>query len=176
MFRRLLHLLLLLGCLWLLPAHAEVPAAGSAAPGFALPDQEGKVWRLEDLRGKWVVLYFYPKDDTPGCTQEACRFRDDLHALTELGAHVVGVSVDDSASHKKFADKYHLPFPLLADRDAAVARSYGALSDLLVARFARRYTFLIDPRGKIAKTYLQVDTSRHSKEIVDDLRQLTRRR
>ncbi|AJP49680.1 hypothetical protein PG1C_13195 [Rugosibacter aromaticivorans] len=157
-----------------LPAHAEVPAVGAMAPSFTLPDQHGKMWRLKDLRGQWVVLYFYPKDDTPGCTQEACQFRDDLQALTALGAQIVGVSVDDSASHKKFADKYHLPFPLLADQDAAVARSYGALSDLLVVKYAKRYTFLVDPQGKIVKAYLQVDTSRHSKEIVDDLTRLVR--
>ena len=163
---------LVLGLLGASPAHADVPAAGMMAPGFALPDQDGKIWKLEDLRGKWVVLYFYPKDDTPGCTQQACQCRDDLLLLTELGAQVVGVSVDDSASHKKFADKYHLPFPLLADHTAAVARSYGAMSDLLVVKYAKRYTFLIDPQGKIAKTYLQVDTSRHSKEIVADLKKL----
>ncbi len=161
-----------LGLLGALPAHADVPAVGTLAPDFTLPDQNGKPWRLQEMRGRWVVLYFYPKDDTPGCTQEACQFRDDLHALTALGAQVVGVSVDDSASHKKFADKYHLPFPLLADQNAAVAVSYGALSDLLVVKYAKRYTFLIDPQGKIAKTYLQVDTSRHSTEIVNDLRRL----
>lgn len=161
-----------LGLLSALPAFADVPVVGSVAPGFVLPDQNGKPWRLQDVRGQWVVLYFYPKNDTPGCTQEACQFRDDLHALTALGAQIVGVSVDDSASHKKFAEKYHLPFPLLADQDAAVARSYGALSDLLVVKYAKRYTFLIDPQGKLAKVYLQVDTSRHSKEIVDDLTRL----
>jgi peroxiredoxin Q/BCP len=161
-----------LGLLSALPAFADVPVVGAVAPSFTLPDQNGKPWRLQDVRGRWVVLYFYPKDDTPGCTQEACQFRDDLHALTALGAQIVGVSVDDSASHKKFAEKYHLPFPLLADQDAAVARSYGALSDLLVVKYAKRYTFLIDPQGKIAKIYLQVDTSRHSKEIVDDLTRL----
>ena len=151
---------------------AEVPAVGSMAPTFTLPDQNGQARRLEDWRGKWVVLYFYPKNDTPGCTEEACSFRDDLAQLTALGAQVVGVSVDDSASHAAFARKYKLPFPLLADADGAVAARYGALSDWKVARFARRYTFLIDAQGKIAKTYLKVDTSRHSAEIVADLRQL----
>jgi len=118
------------------------------------------------------VLYFYPKDDTPGCTEQACKFRDDMHGLTALGAQVLGVSVDDSLSHKKFADKYNLPFPLLADEKATVARSYGAVTDVLVVKFAKRYTFLIDPQGKIAKTYLQVNTSRHSQEIIDDLKKL----
>lgn len=161
-----------LGLFGVSPAHADIPAVGTMAPEFSLPDQNNKVRQLKDYRGQWVVLYFYPKDDTPGCTQQACQFRDDLHLLTELGAQVVGISVDDSASHKKFADKYNLPFPLLADHTTAVARSYGALSDLMVVKYAKRYTFLIDPQGRIAKTYLQVDTSRHSKEIVDDLKKL----
>lgn len=168
----LLLLLCLLGATSVARA-GEVPAAGSTAPLFTLPDQNGKSVALESLRGKWVVLYFYPKDDTPGCTEEACSFRDDLGRLTALGAQVIGVSVQDSASHAEFAKKYHLPFPLLADKEASVARSYGAFADWLVMRFAKRYTFLIDPQGKIAKTYLKVDTSRHSAEIIADLKQLS---
>jgi peroxiredoxin Q/BCP len=151
----------------------DVPTPGSQAPVFTLPDQNGKPVALESLRDKWVVLYFYPKDDTPGCTEEACTFRDDLAQLTALGAQVVGVSVQDSASHAEFARKYHLPFPLLADRDGVVARRYGAFTDWKVMSFAKRYTFLIDPQGKIAKTYLKVDTSRHSAEVIADLKQLT---
>jgi peroxiredoxin Q/BCP len=152
-------------------AYAATPAVGSAAPEFALPDQAGKLRQLAEWRGKWVVLYFYPKDDTPGCTEEACTFRDDLEQLSALDAQVVGISVDTAASHKAFAEKYHLPFPLLADAKAEVATNYGALSDWLVMKVARRYTFLINPQGKIAKVYLSVDTSRHSAEIVSDLRQ-----
>lgn len=160
-------------CLLGAPARAaEVPAPGEHAPSFTLPDQNGQPRRLDDWRGKWVVLYFYPKNDTPGCTEEACAFRDDLAQLTALGAQIVGVSVDDSASHAAFAKKYNLPFPLLADSDGAVAKRYGALSDWKVLRFAKRYTFLIDAQGKIAKTYLKVDTSRHSAEIIADLRLL----
>ena len=151
----------------------EVPVVGSLAPAFALPDQSGRQVTLEGLRGKWLVLYFYPKDDTPGCTEEACTFRDDLAQLSALGAQIVGISVDDTASHAEFAKKYHLPFALLADRDGAVARRYGAFSDWKVVRYAKRYTFLIDPQGKIAKTYLKVDTSRHSAEIIADLKQLS---
>lgn len=142
------------------------------APDFALSDQHGKPHKLSDYAGLWLVLYFYPKDDTPGCTKEACAFRDDLFQLEKLGAKVVGVSVDDSDSHARFAAKYNLPFPLLADQDAAVAARYGALNNLLVIKVAKRYTFLIDPRGNIAKSYLSVDTSRHSQEIIDDLKQL----
>lgn len=168
----LLALLFLLTGLMLwarLAQSSDVPRVGQAAPGFELPDQQGTAHSLSDYRGRWVVLYFYPKDDTPGCTQEACTFRDDLHKLTRLGAQVLGVSVDTSASHAAFASKYHLPFPLLADANGKVADSYGALRNLGVLKIAKRYTFLIDPDGKIAKTYLQVDTSRHSRQIIDDL-------
>lgn len=150
----------------------EIPQIGQPAPTFSLPDQNGKAHTLGDYKGRWVVLYFYPKDDTPGCTQEACTFRDDLHKFTALGAQVIGVSVDDTASHAEFAKKYHLPFPLLADKDGRIAASYGALMNLGLVKFARRYTFLIDPQGKVAKSYLKVDTSRHSQEIVDDLARL----
>lgn len=155
-------------------AGAEVPALGSTAPGFSLPDQDGATRRLEEWRGRWLVLYFYPRDDTPGCTTEACSFRDDISLITGLGAQVVGIGigVDDTASHKAFAEKYHLPFPLLADSTVAVARRYGALSDWLVVRMAKRYTFIIDPTGRIAKVYLSVDAARHSQEIVSDLKAL----
>jgi thioredoxin-dependent peroxiredoxin len=122
------------------------------------------------------VLYFYPKDDTPGCTEEACTFRDDMEQLTALDAQVVGISVDTSESHKAFAEKYKLPFPLLADAKADVATRYGALSNWLVIKLAKRYTFLIDPKGKVARIYLSVDTSRHSAEIVKDIKQLRQSR
>lgn len=151
----------------------EVPAVGSLAPAFSLADQHGREVSLDILRGKWLVLYFYPRNDTPGCTEEACSFRDDMAQLTALGAQVVGVSIAEAASNADFARKYHLPFPLLADKDGEVAKRYGAFSDWLVTRFARRYTFLIDAQGKIAKTYLKVDTSRHSAEIIADLKQLS---
>jgi thioredoxin-dependent peroxiredoxin len=151
-------------------AASKLPKIGELAPSFSLVDQSGQIRRLEDYLGKWVVLYFYPKDDTPGCTKEACSFRDDLKQLEKMGAQVIGVSVDDSESHAKFASKYHLPFTLLADQDAKVAESYGAVNNLLVTKIAKRYTFLIDPHGKIAQIYLDVDTSRHSQEILDDLK------
>ena len=148
----------------------EVPKAGDMAPVFQLPDQDGKVHTLADYRGKWLVLYFYPKDDTPGCTEEACKFRDDLHKLTALGAKVVGISVDDSRSHAEFARKHALPFPLLADKDMVVTERYGVLMNLLFTKVAKRYTFLIDPQGKVKKVYDKVETSRHSQEIIDDLK------
>lgn len=151
----------------------ELPKVGEAAPDFKLMDQDGESHQLKDFAGKWLVLYFYPKDDTPGCTQEACAFRDDLSKLTKLGAQVVGISVDDGASHAEFVKKYHLPFPLLADAKGEVAARYGALMDLAVFKLAKRYTFLIDPQGKVAKVYLKVETSRHSTEIIEDLKQLS---
>ena len=150
----------------------ELPEVGKPAPDFNLPDQNGKLHTLQEYRGKWLVLYFYPKDDTPGCTQEACAFRDDLSRITGLGAQVVGVSVDDTGSHAEFAKKYHLPFPLLADKTTGTAARYGALMDLWMIKFARRYTFLIDPQGNISKVYLSVETSRHSKQIIADLEKL----
>lgn len=154
---------------------AVVPTAGAVAPEFALPDQDGKSRQLLEWRGKWVVLYFYPKDDTPGCTEEACAFRDDWMQLSAMGAVVVGISIDTAASHKAFAQKHKLPFPLLADERAEVAQKYGAVSDWMVIKLAKRYTFLIDPQGKVAKAYLSVNTSRHSTEIIEDLKQFSKR-
>lgn len=148
---------------------AEPVRPGQAAPAFALHDQHRQTHTLRDYAGHWLVLYFYPKDDTPGCTQQACAFRDDLFKLEQLGARVVGISVDDSGSHARFAEKYHLPFPLLADTEGKVAASYGALRDFGILKVAKRYTFLVAPDGKIARTYLKVDTSRHSQEIIDEL-------
>lgn len=157
-------------------AWAAVPEPGQAAPDFELPDQQGKLRRLQEWRGKWLVLYFYPKNDTPGCTEEACTFRDDWLQLQTLGAEVVGISVDTSASHAAFAQKHKLPFPLLADERGEVAARYGTLSDWLVYKFAKRYTFVIDPQGRLAKAYRSVDTAKHSAEIVADLKQLQQRR
>ncbi len=145
---------------------------GDDAPHFSLPDNQGRQVNLNDFKGKWVVLYFYPKDDTPGCTTEACHFRDDFKLLENLGAQVIGMSIDDSFSHKKFAEKYNLPFPLLSDASGEVASLYGALNNFLVIKLAKRYTYLINPKGKIAKIYLSVDTSKHSQEIIEDLKKL----
>ena len=155
-------------------AISNLPKAGEQAPGFNLPDQNGRHRTDADFRGKWLVLYFYPKDDTPGCTKQACTLRDDLHRLAALGAEVVGVSVDDALSHQAFAKKYSLPFPLLADEQGELARRYGSLRDFGLLRFARRNTFLIDPQGRVAKVYLGADTSRNSREVIEDLKKLTR--
>jgi thioredoxin-dependent peroxiredoxin len=148
---------------------ATTPKTGEKAPDFNLPNAKGELVSLVSFKNNWVVLYFYPKDDTPGCTKEACTFRDDLHKLEKLGAKVVGVSVDDGKSHAEFAKKYNLPFPLLSDKDGAVASQYGALTNLFFMKMAKRYTFLISPDGVLQKTYLSVDTSRHSQQIIDDL-------
>ena len=157
---------------WSRAANADTPRAGQPAPDFKLLDQNGKTHALADFRGKWLVLYFYPKDDTPGCTEQACKFRDDLHKLTALGAQVVGVSVDDTASHTEFAKKYNLPFPLLADNKAETAARYDSLTNLGIVKFAKRNTFLIDPQGRIAKVYLSASTSRNSIEVIEDLKKL----
>lgn len=157
---------------WSQSAPADTPKAGQQAPDFRLLDQNGKTHTLADFRGKWLVLYFYPKDDTPGCTEQACKFRDDLHQLTALGAQVVGVSVDDTASHAEFAKKYNLPFPLLADNKAETAARYDSLTNLGIIKFAKRNTFLIDPQGRIAKVYLSANTSRNSIEVIEDLKKL----
>jgi len=151
---------------------APILKIGDDAPTFTLPDSQGNQVNLSDYKGKWLVLYFYPKDDTPGCTTEACHFRDDFKFLESLGAKVVGVSIDDSFSHKKFAEKYNLPFPLLSDSSGEVASRYGALNNFLVIKLAKRYTYLINPQGKIAKIYLSIDTSKHSQEIIEDLKTL----
>jgi peroxiredoxin Q/BCP len=146
-----------------------LPESGTHAPDFRLPDQYGKQHGLSDYAGRWLVLFFYPKDDTPGCTREACAFRDGLAKLQAAGAVVVGVSVDTQASHRKFADKYQLPFTLLADTDGAVARRYGALMDWQVVRMARRMTFLITPAGRLHRIYQHVDPTRHAGEILAEL-------
>ena len=151
---------------------APILKIGDDAPTFTLPDSHGNQVSLNDYKGKWAVLYFYPKDDTPGCTKEACQFRDDFKTLEALGAKVIGVSIDDSLSHRKFAEKYNLPFPLLSDASGEVANRYGALNNFLVIKLAKRYTFLINPQSKIARIYLSVDTSKHSQEIIDDLKKL----
>jgi len=147
---------------------------GNPAPDFSLPDQQGRTRSLSAFHGQWVVLYFYPKDDTPGCTREACHFRDDYLAAKQLGAEILGVSVDSPESHVKFSNKYSLPFPLLADTDGKVARQYGALWSLGPIRFARRQTFLIDPQGRIARIYRKVDPDSHSREVLDTLKALQR--
>ncbi len=150
----------------------DTPAAGSPAPDFRLMDQAGEWHTLEDYRGKWVALYFYPKADTPGCTTEACNFRDNIFAFREMGAEIVGVSLDDVEDQKAFAEKYSLPFTLLADTEGETAEAYGVLRNFGVMKLASRQSFLIDPEGRIAKHYEKVDPDTHSEEVMADLKAL----
>jgi len=145
------------------------PAVGSLAPAIRLQDQSGKWVSLEEQRGKWVVLYFYPKEQTPGCTTEACEFRDDVFAFRKAGAVVLGVSVDDVDSHKAFSEKHGLPFSLLADSTKEVATRYGVLSNFGPMVIARRDTFLIDPQGRIVRHYEKVKPEGHSKELLAEI-------
>lgn len=153
-------------------AQADVLALDSPAPEFELPDQNDHIHMLEDYRGQWVVLYFYPKNDTPGCTTEACAFRDEYKVITALNTQVLGVSIDDQQSHAAFAEKYSLPFPLLADTDGLVARTYGALVALGPIKFAKRHTVIIGPEGTVKKIYRNVNASLHSQQVIADLKAL----
>ncbi len=150
----------------------DAPAVGAPAPAFKLQDQAGKWHSLADYKGKWVAMYFYPKDDTPGCTTQACGFRDNIFAFNKEGAVILGVSVDEVASHKEFAEKHSLPFTLLADSDKTVAKSYGVLKNYGVMEVARRDTFIIDPQGRIAKHYESVDPKGHSAVVLADIKAL----
>jgi thioredoxin-dependent peroxiredoxin len=144
------------------------PQAGTAAPNFTAQTTSGKTVHLRDFQGKKLVLYFYPKDDTPGCTVEACGLRDEYQKIREQGAEVLGVSVDDTASHQKFTDKFHLPFPLLADTEKSVSKAYGVLNEK--SNMSRRVTFLIDEHGKILKTFDPVKPAEHTQEILNALK------
>lgn len=159
---------------WLFSAnsHAAELAVGQTAPDFSLVDQAGKTQQLSKYAGKWIVLYFYPKDDTPGCTEEACHFRDDISQLQRLGVQVLGVSVDSATSHAEFSKKHGLPFPLLADTDGTVCAAYQALFTLGPIKFAKRHSFIITPQGKIARIYRKVDTATHSVDIITAIKEL----
>ena len=169
--RRLFSLLLLalLAPLPLIAAEPAAPQDGQAAPDFKLQDQHGQWHTLADHKGQWVVLYFYPKDFTPGCTTEVCTFRDDIAKLRQAGASVVGVSLDDTKSHAEFAARYHVPFPLLADTDRKAATEYGVLGSMVGMHYAKRTTFLVDPAGNIAKVYVDVDPKANSGQVLADL-------
>ena len=140
---------------------------GDKAPAFSLATDGGGKITSASLKGKNVVLYFYPKDDTPGCTREACSFRDDLAQFGKKNAVVLGVSLDDAASHAAFKDKYKLPFTLLADTDGAICRAYGVLAP--EKSHASRWTFLIDPTGAVKKVFRDVKVDGHSREVLDAL-------
>lgn len=138
----------------------------TSAPAFELLDQDNKMHQLSDYLGKWVVLYFYPKDDTPGCTKEACNFRDSYQEFIKRGMVILGVSQDSVASHLKFASKYHLTFPLLSDPDKNMIKAYEA-----GGLISKRITYLINPQGLIAKSYDKVNPLTHAKQILDSYAQ-----
>lgn len=147
-------------------------AVGDVAPEFELPDQTGQLHSLEDYRDQWVVLYFYPKDGTPGCTTEACEFRDNIFAFRKINAQILGVSLDDVESHQKFAEHHSLPFPLLADSDGKASEAYGVKTKMFGMTMAKRQTFLIAPDGTIAKHYETVKPDEHSAKVLADLKEL----
>jgi peroxiredoxin Q/BCP len=152
-------------------------AIGAAAPDVTLPDQDGKTQKLRDRRGQWVLVYFYPRDDTPGCTVEACGVRDEWKAFRAGGVEVLGISADSAASHRKFADKFKLPFTLLADQQKSAIRAFGTWGKkkFMGREFdgILRQSFLIDPAGKIAKIYRKVKPAEHAAEVLADVRALS---
>ena len=150
----------------------ELPAVGAAAPGFNLTTNEGKQVNLNDLKGKWVVLYFYPKDFTSGCTLQARNFQRDLAKYEAVNAVILGVSVDTAESHKEFCAKEGLNFKLLSDTDAKVSEQYGSVMEYNGAKLSARNTFIIDPQGKVAKVFEKVKVGTHSEEVLAALTSL----
>lgn len=149
---------------------------GSLAPSFVLPDQNGKTHQLADYGGKWLLLYFYPKDNTPGCTVEACTIRDSWDEFAKLNSVVLGISADNVSSHQKFATKHSLPFPILADEKKTMLQAYGVLApkSMFGKTFLgiKRSSFLIDPGGKIVKIYKNVKPAEHAKQVLTDIKKL----
>jgi thioredoxin-dependent peroxiredoxin len=168
-------LVVAIAALMFLPAcgrAAAVPQSGSAAPDFTLPSQDGNKISLGQFRGKWVVLYFYPKDMTTGCTIEAHNFQRDQQKYLDRNSVVLGVSVDSVESHQKFCTKEGLNFKLLSDSGHKVTEEYGSLTNLGVVKFAARHTFIINPEGKIVKVYVDVNPNQHSEEVLAALAEL----
>jgi peroxiredoxin Q/BCP len=157
------------------PALADI-TVGKPAPEFKLYDQQGQIHSLADYAGRWVALYFYPKDDTPGCTIEACRFRDDLVKIRSLNAEVLGISLDSTGNHARFAARHDLQFPLLSDPEGRIAELYGCLLSMGPLKLARRHTFLVDTHGKIARIFRSVDPRTHSAEVIAALEELQSKR
>jgi peroxiredoxin Q/BCP len=153
-------------------ASDKAPAVGSVAPNFSLNSQEGKAVSLDAYRGKWVVLYFYPKDFTSGCTMEAHNFQRDLAQYEARNAVIIGVSVDTADSHQKFCTKEGLNFKLLADTEHKVSQEYGSVMNLGIKKLSARHTFLVNPQGVIVKEYMQVKPAEHSAEVLAALTEL----
>ncbi len=156
-------------------ADAAVPQAGQQAPQFTLPSQDGSQVSLSSFPGKWIVLYFYPKDMTSGCTLEAHNFQRDIAKYEKLDSVVVGVSVDSTDSHKQFCAKQGLTFKLLSDQNKKVVADYGSLGNYMGMKIAKRNTFLIDPQGKIVKVWTGVDPANHSEEVLSALEQMEKK-
>ena len=154
----------------------EVPAAGTAAPTFKLLTNEGNEAKLSDFKGKWVVLYFYPKDFTSGCTLEARNFQRDLDKYKKMKAVILGVSIDTAESHKSFCAKEGLAFKLLSDTDAKVSEQYGSVMEYKGTKLSARNTFIIDPKGKIAKVFVKVGPAGHSDEVLAALAELKKKK
>ncbi|EAV47025.1 Alkyl hydroperoxide reductase/ Thiol specific antioxidant/ Mal allergen [Methylophilales bacterium HTCC2181] len=142
------------------------------APSFKLRDSTDQWVDLNSFKGKWLVIFFYPKDDTPGCTKEACNFRDNYSLIKSIGANIVGISLDGSSSHQKFSAKHGLPFMLLSDPNGNVTKAYGALFQFFCIRLAKRHSFIVDPSGLIRKEYRSVNPATHSDQIIKDLKLL----
>jgi thioredoxin-dependent peroxiredoxin len=153
-----------------------LPKLGAAAPAISLKDQNGITRKLSDYKGRWVLIYFYPKDDTLGCTTESCGLRDAFPKFDKLDADVIGISVDSVASHKKFAEKYKLPFTLLADDSKVVVEKYGVWGEKNM--YGKKYfgtnrtSFLVDPKGKIVRIYEKVKPAVHADQVLADLKEL----
>jgi len=180
-YRRFVSVLLLFTALALpvIPklSHAatDAPAIGSPAPDFSLTTNEGKPASLKEYRGKWVVLYFYPKDFTSGCTLEAHNFQQDVAKYEKMNAVILGVSVDTAESHKEFCTKEELSFKLLSDADKTVSTKYGSVMEYNGAKLSARNTFIIDPEGKIAKVFMGVKPATHSEEVLSFLTSVSKR-
>lgn len=166
-------LLLASAVMWMTRPRGQA-VEGAAAPDFTLRDQEDRPRSLGDYAGRWLVLYFYPRDDTPHCTREACAFRDARARLEKLGASVLGISADPIARHAEFARKHDLTFPLLTDPGGRIARAYGSALDLGFTRLARRRTFIIAPDGRIAARFDAVNVATHADEVARTLDALRR--
>ena len=148
---------------------SEDKLLGKAAPEFKLKNSYGELVSLKEFKGEWLLVFFYPKDDTPGCTKEACSLRDNYTEIKKLNANVVGISIDSSNSHKEFKEKYNLPFMLLSDPDGETAKKYGALNNFFIFKLAKRQSFIIDPKGVVRRVYRDVSPSNHAQEIKNDL-------
>ena len=173
---RSLSIFLLMAALVLMPvlatAEGEQPVVGANAPEFSLTSNEGKPVSLKDYRGKWVVLYFYPKDFTSGCTLEAHNFQRDLAKYEQMNAVILGVSVDTAESHKDFCTKEGLSFKLLSDPEGKISNEYGSIMEYQGAKYSARNTFVIDPKGKVAKVFMKVKPAGHSEEVLQALGEL----